>query len=156
MDKLFEEILKLSNRVAKIESTVDLKFWIAIGLSLLSIFITLIWNKFLLKRNEFNELKRSIELSKTNHQNKIAELSNMTDKELSKKLNESYLDIVLNNYDDGCFKFFNKRIIRKDFKTKYHQDIVDYVVGFPDKFQEPLCRHNNILEYYKKEHKHIK
>ena len=88
MDKLFEEILKLSNRVAKIESTVDLKFWIAIGLSLLSIFITLIWNKFLLKRNEFNELKRSIELSKTNHQNKIAELSNMTDKELSKKLNE--------------------------------------------------------------------
>jgi Zn-dependent M32 family carboxypeptidase len=143
-------------------------------LSILSIIISLIAgavsilsylkNNSVTKDNALTNVKLNIDTSKSHYENLCMETANLHAKksrtadeerelELRKTICDSAFEKVLNAYEDGCDRFFKNKVNKRDFKEKYHPDIVKYVEEFPEMFSEPLTAYNEILDYYKKNHK---
>jgi len=123
-------------------------------------------NSSVTKDNALTNIKSNIDTAKSHYENlsmETAKLKVKIDKteqeerelELKRTICDSAFEKVLNAYEDGCDRFFKNKVDKKDFREKYHTDIVKYVEEFPKEFSEPLTSYNRILAYYKRNHKMI-
>ncbi|HEX7814404.1 hypothetical protein [Dyella sp.] len=74
---------------------------------------------------------------------------------LKRQAFESIIERLLNAYEDGCRKYFNKQVDPTDFVQTYHQDIATYIEANKEKFAPPLTRFTSMVRYYDKEHKRV-
>lgn len=109
-------------------------------------------------------IKMNIDNAKSQYENVSMELTSLGAKknrnadedrelELKKKIADSAFEKVLNAYEDGCSKYFRKKVNQKEFENKYNMDIINYIQKFTDYFKEPETHYNSMLEYHKKNFK---
>jgi len=114
-----------------------------------------------------NTIKNNIDESKKHYESLSMEMAELKAKNqktpeenseliLKQQILDSAFEKVLNAYEDGCEKFYNNKISKKDFSGKYHLDINDYITNFPNKFREPETRYTYMLKYYKEYFKNPK
>jgi cell division protein FtsL len=164
--KMENEIADIIRRLSNLEKMSFISI-ISIGVSIIAVFVSIlsyIKNNSLTKDNALTNIKSNIDDAKSHYENLCMEASALKAKEnlsteeqrelkLKKSICDSAFEKVLNAYDDGCVRFFNGKVNKKDFKEKYHQDLVKYVTEFPEKFEEPLTHYGHLLKYYKEFHK---
>ena len=173
---LIKQVIELTKRVDCIQNQTDkinelgLSFWVPVFISIIAVLIS-IWaiysNKEQSKKNSLDKIKSNIDLAKAQLETLTMEIAslkaktnktNTEEKELEIKLQiiNSVIERLLNNYENGCDKFFKKQVKKQDFVDSYHNDVALYITQFPDKFTEPLTQYKNMLKYYNKYYKNIK
>lgn len=161
-----ETITDILKRVQSIENMSKYS-WITIAISIAALAISYFAyrkNSTIARDNALMNIKTNIDNSKTNYERlsmEVAALMAKKDKtqteeeeyQIKQKILDSSFGTVMNAYDDGCTRYYKRKVNKKEFEEKYHLDIVKYVEQFPEMFAEPLTHYGKILRYYKENHK---
>ena len=156
---LIEDLLRDLIQLIKPSIFSVIKDVIPIAISVISLLLTIRMTSKIQKENQLNNIKNNIDTAK----NRIIETSSKfskftTDRKRKKYKNEinflkSIIDgqteILLNCYEDACYKFEKKQIEKNDFLEKYKKDIITEVEKNPDIVKNPLCTYDRILNFYK-------
>jgi cell division protein FtsL len=162
-NEIFNDIIRRISNLEKMTVVSLVSICVSIVAVIVSV-LSFLKNNSITKDNALTNIKSNIDNAKSHYENLCMETSALqskqnlsTDKqrelELKMSICNSAFEKVLNAYDDGCVRFFNNKVNKKDFKEKYHQDVVKYVEEFPEHFEEPLTHYGSVLRYYKKNHK---
>lgn len=164
--KLVDE---LSKRVDAIQGQ-WYEYWIPVSISLIALGTSILGffqNRNQSKSNVLQGIKNNVDLAKSQFESKSMEVASLKSKsqltedekkevEIKNQVIESILERLLNAYNDGCDKFYKKRVVKQDFVDMYDKDIALYIESFPDKFQAPVTRFEKMIDYYNEYHKHKK
>ena len=152
VDTINITLRNLTERVNNIEN-LDYKFWIPTSIALVSIGYSIYQVWFQNRRELFFNVENKIDDARIALTSKTIELlDSVSSNDVKLKILDVYIENLLNKYDDGCRKYKQYKISRKEFKHKYHSSIVKIFEENVDKFP-PSTTFINVLNYYNKEHR---
>lgn len=150
IESINNALYNLTCRVDSIEN-LDYKFWIPTVIALISIAYSIYQVWIQNKREILFNIENKIDDAQLQLANKVLELvDNLTTKDIKLKIIDVYIENLINKYDDGCRKYNQYKISRKEFKHKYHQSIIRIFNEYSDKFSNSTS-YINIINYYNKE-----
>lgn len=122
--------------------------WIAVGLSAISVIISIItW----IKTNKKTNAQIEIEIKKMIDEKKQAFINKVTDE---KKITNYLIEEELNAYDKACALYKDNKVDKERFKKDYYNEITNIFenenfvsVG---KLNEKSCKYNNLIDIYEK------
>lgn len=120
--------------------------WIAVGLSAISIIISIIT---LIKTNKKTNAQIEIEIKKMIDEKKQAFINDRVDKET---ITNYLIEEELNAYDKACALYKDNKVDKERFKKDYYNEITNIFenenfvsVG---KLNEKNCKYNNLIDIY--------
>ena len=120
--------------------------WIAVGLSAISVIISIItW----IKTDKKNNAQIEIEIKKMIDEKKQAFINKLPDE---KMITNYLIEEELNAYDKACALYKDNKVDKERFKKDYYNEITNIFenenfvsVG---KLNEKSCKYNNLIDVY--------
>jgi hypothetical protein len=171
---LAEQVIELTNQVNLIKDQIrnlsNYRFFIPLFTSTISGFIALIAlvNSFANGRSaNLARIKQNIDGVKADLEEMPLKMRPLEQKERAatittaekieleslQEAKSAKLERLFNNYEDGCesfysAKWYNSKLSKSEFITKYKADIRDWIVAYEAKFTGPVTRYTKMIQFY--------
>lgn len=144
-------IKNLTERINSIEN-LDVKFLIPTLIAIISIIFSIYQVWFQNRRELLFNIEQNIDDARLLLTKESIKIKGSDEtQEIKLAIIDTHLENLINKFDNGCRKYNQNKICRKEFKNKYNASIVKIFENHKHKFNDSTD-FNNMLLYIKKNH----